>query len=186
MRLNDINPHARPYLIVLILLITALMFLLISCNPSAKIIKSEQIVRTNPESFDKIGKEWNRLNPCANDTTFLLKSDTSLVHDTTYSKHTDTLKQDTAFITNTKILTKTIVQAIVDRQKEKLDKDSIQALNVKIATLEGQIIEKDRLIKSEKERGNKWFSFFVIGIIVLIFLLGIKFSSSIKSIIPLP
>lgn len=50
----------------------ALLLILASCNPGRKIQRAEQIVRTTPESFNTIGKQWSFLNPCANDTIAII------------------------------------------------------------------------------------------------------------------
>ncbi|CAB4126242.1 hypothetical protein UFOVP153_6 [uncultured Caudovirales phage] len=158
---NNTNPF-KPSLIALLLLIAACIVLVLNgCNPQRKIQRAEQIVITNPESFNKVGKEWGLLNPCSNDTLFKLLEDTTTHHDTTISFKTDTLKPDTVRIFSVQTVTKKIIQVITDKQKQKLDADSIQKLNIVIADLKGQIAEKDKRIKDAESKNTVWIWWFV-------------------------
>lgn len=50
-----------------IMFLSSLVFI-ISCSESKKLQKSEQRVMLNEASFNKVGKAWEKLNPCANDS----------------------------------------------------------------------------------------------------------------------
>jgi len=162
-----LNPKP-PKIIVILLLLIFIVIVFFSCSPQRKIIKAEQLVITNSQSFDKIGKKWQLLNPCANDTTFEIKGDTTILRDTLYKPRTDTLKGDTILIKQIKIVTKTIVQSIVDRQKQKLDQDSINNLNVESANLKGQLLSKNKEVSDANKRTNKWITWFTITILIII------------------
>ena len=158
---NNTNPN-KPSLIALLILIAACIILLMnSCNPERKIQRAEQIVITNPESFNKIGNEWGTLHPCSNDTLFKLLEDTTVHHDTLRTHTTDTLKPDTIRIYTDKIVTKKIIQIITDKQKQKLDADSIEKLNIIVADLKGQIAEKDKRIKDAESKNTIWIWWFI-------------------------
>jgi len=162
-----LNPRP-PKIIFILLLLLFIIITFFSCSPQRKIIKAEQLVITNPQAFDKIGKKWQLLNPCANDTTFTIKGDTLTLRDTLYKPKTDTLKGDTILIKQIKIVTKTIVQSIVDRQKQKLNQDSINNLNVESANLKGQLLSKNKEVSDANKRTNKWITWFIIAILIII------------------
>ena len=46
-----------------------------ACNPVKKVL-------ADPEKKEKVGREWEKEHPCNNDTTFVTKSDTTVVTDT--------------------------------------------------------------------------------------------------------
>ena len=162
-----LNPKP-PKIIVILILLFIVVLAFSGCNTQRKITKAEQLVITSPQSFGKIGKKWQLLNPCANDTTFEIKGDTTILRDTLYKPKTDTLKGDTTFITKTKLVTKTIVQSIVDRQKQKLDQDSINNLNVELANFKGQLLSKDKEVSDANKRTNKWITWFIITMLIII------------------
>lgn len=162
MKILDLNPNIKPLLIALTLLVT--VFILKGCSPEKRMQKAEQMVRTNPESFNTIGKQWGLLNPCSNDTLIQLLEDTTTHHDTTILKGKDSLHLDTIYLTTERLITKVKIQTVVDRQKQKLDADSISILNNRLAELQGQILEKDKRIKTGEQKITGWIWWFILAI----------------------
>ena len=82
-----------------------LLLLLLACNPVKKVLKDR-------EMFEQVAQEVVKAGYCANDTTIITKSDTTIVHDTTYETDTvidvKTIK-DTQYVTlPKKVITRTI------------------------------------------------------------------------------
>lgn len=142
--------HNPITIIILLLFVAIIIFLLMGisgCNPERKIQRAEQIVRTEPMSFDKIGTEWSLLNPCANDTLVRLMNDTTSHNDTTILKGKDSLRIDTVRINTVQVITKVKIQTIIDHKAEQIWKDSADRLKISLANSMGQITEKDKRVK---------------------------------------
>ncbi|MEI8111186.1 MAG: hypothetical protein WCH59_09375 [Chitinophagia bacterium] len=162
-----------------------------ACNPSRKIEKAEQIVRLSPASFNKIGKEWNALNPCANDTVGYWYSGgvdsipypVPVFDSVAYNHAMDSILLDckrayelgyenaTNKLASQKIAVKrpdTVVKVIVDRQKLKLQDDSIQSLNVKYSYLSGQADNLNEALKKQSQKTTGWIWWFVLAVVALI------------------
>lgn len=153
------------FAVVIILLLSALS----GCNPERKIQRAEQIVRTEPMSFDKIGAEWSLLHPCSNDTLIRLMNDTTSHNDTTILKGNDSLRIDTVRINTVQTITKIKIQTVTDHKAEQIWKDSADKLKISLANSAGQIIEKDKRVK-DGDAKNTNLMWFLIGAISLGFI----------------
>ena len=81
-----------------------LLLFLFACNPVKQVLKDK-------DKLDKVAEVVVKSGYCANDTTIITKSDTTIVHDTTFD--VDTLvdirfKNDTQYVKVPKIITRTI------------------------------------------------------------------------------
>ena len=147
--------------------------------------KAEQMVRLNPSSFNKIGKEWNTLNPCANDTVAFWHSGgvdsipyAVPVFDSVQFKHAlDSLtaeckkayKNGYNAVKAIKVPVKrpdTLLNVVVDRLKYKLFNDSIQALNIQFAEAKGQLLQKDSTIKYYSQKVTGWIWWFILAVVL--------------------
>lgn len=90
-----------------------------SCNPVKQVLKDKQ-------KLDEVAKEVIRQGYCANDTTVIVKSDTTLLTDTLIENHLDTIRlKDTSYvvswknrtITNTVIVHDTLRSYILDNSR---------------------------------------------------------------------
>ena len=163
------NPFKSSLIILILLIATCIFILLNGCNPERKIQRAEQIVRTEPVSFDKIGAEWSLLHPCANDTLVRLMNDTTTHHDTTLIGLVDSLVPDTIRINTVQTITKLKIQTIIDHKAEQIWKDSAAKLRIILANSEGQIIEKDKRVK-DGESKNTSLIWLLIGAVSLGFI----------------
>jgi len=180
-----------------------------SCSIQKRLTKAEQIVRLNPDSFNKIGLQWNSLNPCANDTfiidqaidsltfadylsyltnppkpnTFKVDSLPQYLKDAYYLGYSDaSIKLSAIKIPKCKpSVTKVVV---VDRQKQKLDADSIQKLNVKYSLLTGQIGQLSIELSKADKKATGWIWLFVASTSLLVLVLILSLAGVIKRIIP--
>lgn len=84
----------------------SILFLLISCDPSKRILK-------NKEQFEKVGSEWATKNPCVNDTFTVTKTDTLTKIDTVETVRYETLGEE-YIITDApvKVITRTITKNV--------------------------------------------------------------------------
>lgn len=168
------NKNPLPLTVLLMFLMFAVFLILLlsalsGCNPERKIQRAEQIVRTEPNSFDKIGAEWSLLHPCANDTLVRLMNDTTTHHDTTLIALIDSLVPDTIRINTVQTITKLKIQTIIDHKAEQIWKDSAAKLRIILASSEGQIIEKDKRVK-DGESKNTSLIWLLIGAVSLGFI----------------
>jgi len=94
----------------------------VSCNPVKQVLK-------NPEKFNQVKDEVIKRGYCANDTTLIFKSDTTLIVDSLIEIKSDTtIVNDTIFITqwknrnytNTFLIHDTIKSIVVDHARVKI------------------------------------------------------------------
>lgn len=127
-----------------IILIVAILFVLllwlVSCNPVRKVLN-------DPEKFSQVKDEVIRLGYCANDTTIITKSDTTLIVDSLIEIYTDTLNvNDTIYITqwknrnftNTYTIHDTIQSIVVDNARVNLLQADLAAQKIKTMHWEGK------------------------------------------------
>ena len=81
-----------------------LFLLILACNPVKQVLKDK-------EKLDQVAEVVVKSGYCANDTTIITKSDTTIVHDTTFD--IDTLidlrfKNDTQYVKIPKVIIRTI------------------------------------------------------------------------------
>lgn len=136
-----------------------------SCNSVKQVLK-------DPAKVDKVGREWEKRNPCNNDTLTISKTDTIITLDTLYNILTDTvivdgkttviIKRVPELVTKIIKIRDTVNNYVVDNRRLYIALDSVnwyKGLSQQFkAKFEQQITET----KAERKRGNKWFLFFLI------------------------
>ena len=174
-------------IIMIILGIIVLGVAMSGCNPARKIEKAEQLVRTTPPSFNKLGKEWNELNPCANDTFHKGKPDTVVTAGDTlwnYKWVTDTVTHHDT-LTITKTIFKNIyihdTAVVVDRQNEKLMNDSIAKLNREKSAANQNIVDLTAVVQSKDKERMNWIWYFIAACTVALATNGLWIYSKFKN-----
>lgn len=144
--MKDWKESATDILIVgyIILCICALISIA-SCNPVKQVLKDK-------EKLDRVAEVVVRSGYCANDTTIITRSDTTVVHDTSYQ--TDTLieislQNDTQYVTlPRKVITRTIT--IRDTIK------SVVVDNARIGILQKDILKLEAKVEQLKAESDEW------------------------------
>lgn len=138
-----------------------LLIFLFACNPVKQVLKDR-------EKFDKVAQEVVKAGYCANDTTIITKSDTTIVHDTTYEIDTIIdlhLKTDTQYV---KLPKKVITRTITIRDTIK----SVVVDNARVLLLEKELIKYKESLNEYKELAKqRWWYLFWLVLIFLIYLL---------------
>jgi hypothetical protein len=138
-----------------------LLILLFACNPVKQVLKDR-------EKFDKVAQEVVKAGYCANDTTIITKSDTTIVHDTTYEIDTIIdlhLKTDTQYV---KLPKKVITRTITIRDTIK----SVVVDNARVLLLEKELTKYKESLNEYKELAKqRWWYLFWLVLIFLIYLL---------------
>lgn len=122
-----------------------IFLLIVGCNPVKQVLKDKQ-------KLDEVAEVVVRSGYCANDTTIITRSDTTVVHDTSYQ--TDTLievslQNDTQYVTlPRKVITRTIT--IRDTIK------SVVVDNARIGILQKDILNLEARAELLKEEADKW------------------------------
>lgn len=169
------NPHKFNGRIAIALLLAAAL-LAISCNAVKRVMK-------DPAKVDQIGREWERRNPCVNDTiTRLLPgtTDTSIItqYDTTYYAYTDTV-----YITRTntkRIHTRdTLVRTVEDVRRLNLAK---QDHSRDTALLRADIVRVNSELANMTDRRDKWrnramSTWVILALIIAGFLFARKYKA---------
>ena len=125
--------------------IIIILLFIVGCNPVKRVLKDKQ-------KLDEVAEVVVRSGYCANDTTIITRSDTTIVHDTSYQ--TDTLievslKNDTQYVTlPRKVITRTIT--IRDTVK------SVVVDNARIGILQKDILKLEARADLLKEEADKW------------------------------
>lgn len=151
------------------------IFILLSCNPTRRVQRAEQMVITQPQSFSKVGLLWSTLHPCANDSVRIFIPGVDVViHDTAHVTHYDSIYNftyDTLRITRTIRHIDTIRVVVIDRRQVTLLEDSINRLNAIKAYSSGTYDELNKTLANEKKKAR----FYLISLVVLImsFILGV-------------
>lgn len=115
--------------IFIIYLICLFLLILSGCN---SIKKAEKKVLNNLESSERVFRELEKTRPCANDTSFIIISDTLYKTDTVIDYKIDTINNVATLIEKGKIIykTKTIIETknafIVDNRRLNIMADSVR------------------------------------------------------------
>jgi len=159
------------------------MLLCFACNPARQIEKAEQRVITSAASFNKIGKLWGTLNPCANDTFYRTHQDTLLTVDTAKLVIHDSIHHiDTIRITVERKIFIRDTAVIVDRRQQKLDADSIAKLNRQFVAANQNIVDlTSAASKIDKER-KQWLIFFIVATVLFFLSNGLWIFIKLKSL----
>ena len=152
--LSEIAKLLLIYIIGIVLLIC-----LWSCNP---LKKAENKVLANVESVKRVRAVTDPLYPCANDSLVFIH-DSATVVETQYLR--DTLieqRNDTTFVNYfdtaivTKLVTKTINTVVTDKREVNKHIDSINALRLREAKLQGAINEQRLEYNKAKDSKSIW------------------------------
>ena len=150
-----------------------ILLFLIACNPVKQVLKDK-------EKLDQVAEVVIQSGYCANDTTIITKSDTTVVHDTTYE--TDTIidiknLKDTQYVTLPK---KVITRTITIRDTVK----SVVVDGARVLLLEKKLSksEEDRL-KYEKLAKQRWWNLFWLIVAISVYILRKPILRAIKLLI---
>lgn len=134
-----------------------LIVLLIGCNPVKHVLRDQ-------EKFEQVAKEVIRSGMCANDTTFIVKSDTIIDVDTLVEVKTDIEVEtinDTTYVTKWKTNTITKTLTIHDTLK------SYIVDNARIRLLQTDNIQLNNLVNEYKSKADSRLNW-LISLLVLI------------------
>ena len=136
--------------------------LIISCNP---IRKAERLVLNNRDASNRVFNTLALERPCANDTAFILNSDTITKTDTITNYKRDTINNIITLTEAGKTIYKTrdIVKIhtgyIVDVRKVAILMDSVRYYKV--------LYNTEHKYKQQAERRFWWLIIAIVGIIIL-------------------
>lgn len=137
--------HADLILVAYIATILFAIALITSCNPVKQVLKDK-------DKLDEVAEVVVRSGYCANDTTIITRSDTTVVHDTSYQTDTlidlKTLSDTQYVILPRKIITKTIT--IRDTVK------SVVVDNARLSILQKDILKLQAEAEVIRAESDKW------------------------------
>ena len=134
-----------------------LIAILLSCNPVKQVLKDK-------EKLDKVAEVVVKSGYCANDTTIITKSDTTIQYDTTYetqiqiNEKTDTIRIPKV-ITRTITIRDTIKSVVVDNSRVQLLQKEIEAYKESTYELKEELLHWKELAK------KRWWN--LLGLIIL-------------------
>jgi hypothetical protein len=136
-----------------------LIAILLSCNPVKQVLKDK-------EKLDKVAEVVVKSGYCANDTTIITKSDTTIVYDTAYETQIQiNEKTDTHFVRIPKVITRTITirdtikSVVVDNSRIQLLQKEIEAYKESAYKLKEELLHWKELAK------KRWWN--LLGLIIL-------------------
>lgn len=148
-------------LLVLILLFTLLW--LASCNPVKQVLKDQ-------DKFQQVAQEVIRSGMCANDTTFIVKSDTTIQVDTLIQNDTTIqveTRNDTTYLTRLKY--RDIIKSITIHDTIKsvvVDNARLNLIRGELAVAKAKSMEWER--KAERRAG--WLIILIMAIAGFVYL----------------
>jgi hypothetical protein len=140
-----------------------LIAILLSCNPVKQVLKDK-------EKLDKVAEVVVKAGYCANDTTIITKSDTTILYDTTYetqiqiNEKTDTIRVPKV-ITRTITIRDTIKSVVVDHSRIQLLQKEIEAYKESTYELKEELLHWKELAK--KRWWNLWGLIILFSIYIL-------------------
>ena len=140
-----------------------LIAILLSCNPVKQVLKDK-------EKLDKVAEVVVKAGYCANDTTIITKSDTTIQYDTTYetqiqiNEKTDTIRVPKV-ITRTITIRDTIKNVVVDNARVNLLQQEINAYKESTYELKEELLHWKELAK--KRWWNLWGLIILFSIYIL-------------------
>lgn len=148
-----------------IIFIIFALICLCSCNPVKQVLKDK-------EKLDKVAEVVVKSGYCANDTTIITKSDTTILHDTTYETKIEiNEKRDTQYIRIPKVITRTITirdtikNVVVDNARINLLQKEINAYKESTYELKEELLHWKELAK--KRWWNLWGLIILFSIYIL-------------------
>lgn len=161
-------------LIILSVYLIGVIMVFSSCNPVKKVLDSE--TKSRIVFNELVSRNW-----CANDTTIINTSDTTVLFDTLYTIESDTVNVEVPYTTEvikTKIVTKTITirdtikSVVVDRSKEQLLNNQIILLkneNADLRIKNSKQLEEIRTIRKSKNQAWLYFWLVIAGLGIYLF-----------------
>jgi len=147
------------------IIILILAFTLASCNSVKRVLK-------DPAKKEIVGREWEKINPCNNDSIFVTKRDTTLLLDTLYNIYYDTVevnnepivitKRVPTLITKTVTIRDTVRIATVDNRRLNIALDSANYYKGLTQQFKAKFEQQITETKEQRARGNKWRFYFII------------------------
>jgi hypothetical protein len=140
--------------------------LLAGCSAVKKVLK-------DPAKVEIVGREWEKKNPCVNDSFVTFLSDTLIKFDTTYKFKTDTFNQsliDSIFINKTIKIRDTFKVFVNDNRRLNIALDSINHYKGLAAYNNAQFEQQCKETKEQKQLKNKWMWKFWL---LLLFMIGL-------------
>lgn len=144
-----------------------ILLIILSCNPVKQVLKDKN-------KLDKVAEVVVKSGYCANDTTIITKSDTTIMHDTTYD--VDTIidlryQNDTQYVKVPKVITRTIVirdtikSVVVDNSRLNLFKREIDSLKIV------NNLAKEEMNQWKKVAKQRWWNIFWIIVLAVLYVL---------------
>lgn len=161
-------------LLILAVYLIGVIMVLSSCNPVNKVLKDE--TKSRIVFNELVARNW-----CANDTTIINTSDTTILLDTLYTIESDTVNIEVPNIKEvikTKLVTKTITirdtikSIVVDRTKEQLLNNQIILLkneNADLRIKNSKQVEEIRTIRKSKNQAWLYFWLVIAGLGIYLF-----------------
>lgn len=140
-----------------------LIAILLSCNPVKQVLKDK-------DKLDKVAEIVVKSGYCANDTTIITKSDTTIQYDTTYetqiqiNEKTDTIRIPKV-VTRTITIRDTIKSVVVDNARLYLLQKEITAYKESTYKLKDELLHWKELAK--KRWWNLWGLIILFSIYIL-------------------
>jgi hypothetical protein len=150
-------------LVFIYVFLLTLIAILLSCNPVKQVLKDK-------EKLDKVAEVVVKSGYCANDTTIITKSDTTIQYDTTYetqiqiNEKTDTIRIPKV-ITRTITIRDTIKSVVVDNSRVQLLQKEIEAYKESTYELKEELLHWKELAK--KRWWNLWGLIILFSIYIL-------------------
>jgi hypothetical protein len=135
-----------------------LILLFVGCNPVKQVLRDQ-------DKLEQIAKVVVAGGWCANDTTFITKSDTLLVVDTLVEVHTDVEIRninDSVFVTKWK--TKNIIKTLTIHDTLK----SYIVDNARVRLLQTDLDKKTKEAEQHKQDASKYLFWFIIACILIL------------------
>lgn len=159
----------KPILKILLIYASLLAFVIwcCSCNPTKKAIKR---VLADPEAKEQVGREWEKQNPCTNDTITKTESDTVTVTETVEVPGYSEVRNDTTYIylpgkvvSKTVTIRDTVYNTVTDNRRLKIANDSVAYYKGLSIQRQAQIDELNaELSEAKKSRNKAWLYFWIL------------------------
>lgn len=163
---------------IIFLCIAAAVALLLSSCATTRDNKAVSRVVSNNDLLTKVGRLWEKSNPCTIDTIIQFKNGVEIVrYDTLWNEPKETVVYDTATKINTIIKYKTIEKYITKTDTIKIKETDLRRLNLQIADNDKLKAENDQLKSDKTDLGSrltkmKWKFWGLVALIVI--LIGLK------------
>jgi len=160
-------------------------YLLILCLVIAGCSAVKSVLK-DPAKVEVVGREWEKKNPCVNDSFVTYLSDTLTKTDTTYKYKFDTINNlsivelvDTVFINKTIKIRDTFKVFINDNRRLNIALDSVNYYKGLSAYYKVQYEAQTAETKVQQHRANGWrFKFWLLLIIPIILFILYKILKS--------